>query len=205
VSSLRNVRCLVLVPCVLLAPAGAAAASLETCDEVAETCLENCHVDYGMEKMRQELTKCIESCQRRRESCADLRQEQRRNQFRLEDEAGSYTPRRGDPVDVSHPEETRDPNVRPAPYEDFDDRDRQEEPRPRPKKAARGGDADEEQQGRVERARGEDPEADEQRRQARIERARQNDPDADNPPVKKKSDDSKPKKPDLSGDDWAKE
>lgn len=166
--------------CLALTPVGAAAAALETCEEVAETCLESCHVDFGMEKLREELTACIERCQSRLESCSDLRQEQKRSQVKLED-PGS-TPRRGDPVDVYHHEETKDVSVKPAPYEDYDEKVKQE---PKPKKKA---------EAEVE-----------ERQQAKAEKARQNDPDADSPPVKKKGADSKKKKKDLSGDDWAKE
>ncbi|MGC4116750.1 MAG: hypothetical protein QM765_19765 [Myxococcales bacterium] len=184
-----------------LLPVRAGAASRESCEEVAETCLENCHVDYGMEKMREELTRCMETCQSRLESCADMRQEQKRNQFRVNQEAGS-TPRRGDPPDVYRHEDARDkdPNVKPAPYEDVggeaerptksrvkDDDDSRVNDEPRPKKKQPEAESDVEA-----------------RQQAKAEKARQNDPDADNPPVKKKED-KKKKGKDLSGDDWAKE
>lgn len=183
-------RLLLTASCLLFSPP-AALADKETCEEVAETCLENCHVDYGMEKMREELTKCIESCQRRRDDCADGRQEQKRGQFRLDQEAGSAT--RRDPVDVYHYDDSKDlSNVtqeKPEPYEDFDQKlkdEREAAKRPPPKK------------------KGEDELALEKRQQEKAERARKNDPDADSGPVKKQDAERKKKK-DLSGDDWAKE
>jgi hypothetical protein len=105
-----------LFAAVLLAlPVSAQAA--ESCRDEQESCLENCHVDHGMESDRVKLTKCVKHCDDRFDDCQDLRQEEKRSQVALEPapqerKAGS------DPSDVRPVKDERATDVSPAPPED---------------------------------------------------------------------------------------
>lgn len=118
----------------------APAAGTETCEEAQEDCLENCHVDFGMEAKRVELTRCVTACDRKLANCAELRQEEKRNKFRMRDPDAEK--RRGPPPDVRPYEETKGHDARPVPYEDFEEgtpRTQPAPPRAQPRKGEEGG------------------------------------------------------------------
>jgi len=98
------------------------ASRAETCAEDQESCMENCHVDFGLLRERDKLTKCIKHCQDRFEDCQDLRQEERRSQVHLEKEKPPEERKHGgDPSDVTPVTEEHPTDVRPAPLDDSDD------------------------------------------------------------------------------------
>jgi len=195
---------LLLLP-LLLWPSPAQAQ--DSCEEVHATCLENCHIDFGMEAKRVDLAKCVQRCDRRQANCADLSQEQRRSQFRLDDP--DPTPRRGDPVDVYHYDDRNNRDVRPAPYEEFGDAP--PPPRRDEDQARRGGSSEDRARPpeRAERGGGDSWAED-----GRDDRGAKSSPDKrkakKRKKVRKASDEPREGKPDdrdesVSDDDWARE
>jgi len=172
-------RSRLLVPLLLaLVPAPALA---DTCAEVHQTCLESCHVDFGMEAKRVQLAKCVQGCDRDLDGCGELGQEQKRSSFKLDQGDES---RRSEPGEVGDQTVREGADVRAAPYEDFDEQRSRAEDRPKPRKAD------------VEEQEGEPP--------AKVERARREEPEAEGSPPQRESEQRRKKKePDLSDDNWA--
>ena len=49
---------------------GSAQAGVDGCPEIYESCLESCHIDFGMDRARTKLNGCVERCQKRKATCA---------------------------------------------------------------------------------------------------------------------------------------
>jgi hypothetical protein len=96
-----------------------AAAGADTCAELHETCLEDCHVDHGLAKDREKLAKCVKRCQDKFDDCQDLRQEEHRNHVELE-KAPEERKHGSDPLEVHQDKEERPTDVSPA-VDDSDD------------------------------------------------------------------------------------
>jgi len=91
---------------------GASAARAESCADKHQTCLENCHIDHGMDDDRKDLLRCVKRCGTRHEDCRDLKKEEGKNQRREERE---YRPVEEPAPEPELPPEPPEPDEDPRP------------------------------------------------------------------------------------------